>query len=170
MTARRLGSSRSQRLSPVRLLHQCPGTSTDASVFFSRSTDGGVTWSAPKLVSPKPAGAARDQFQPFLASGPGGRVDVVFYDRRLDPNNKLAQTFIARSFNGGLSFQKIRVSDFASNFDNAFFGGGNFIGDYTGIAMDRAGTSYPVWTGVRPGKSDSDVFFAKVREGDDDGH
>ncbi len=37
-----------------------------------------------------------------------------------------------------------------------------FIGDYNGLAINFRGVSYPVWTGVRPGKMDSDIFFAVV--------
>ncbi|GBD10331.1 hypothetical protein HRbin22_02599 [Candidatus Thermoflexus japonica] len=93
---------------------------------------------------------------------PNGRVDVVFYDRRDDPGNKLAHTFLARSTDGGQTWTEIRVSDFASNFDDAFFGTGRFIGDYNGLSIDFRGFSFPVWTGVRPGKTDSDIFFAIV--------
>jgi len=85
-------------------------------------------------------------------------VSVVFYDRSGDAKNKVAQTTLATSSNGGATWTTQVVSDFASNFDNAFFGLGTFIGDYTGNAIDDAGASHPVWTGVIPGKQDSDVF------------
>jgi hypothetical protein len=50
------------------------------------------------------------------------------------------------------------ISDFQSNFDFAVVGDDSFIGDYTGIAVDAAGFSHPVWAGVTPGKQDSDIF------------
>ncbi|HXF70267.1 MAG TPA: sialidase family protein [Thermoflexus sp.] len=139
-----------------------PGKATDVDVFLSKSTDGGRTWSAPVRVNQDPEGNDRDQWFPWVAVAPDGRVDVVFYDRRDDPNNKLAHTYLARSSDGGQTWTEVQVSDFPSNFDDAFFGTGRFIGDYNGLAIDFRGFSFPVWTGVRPGKADSDIFFAVV--------
>jgi hypothetical protein len=51
-------------------------------VYFTQSTDGGLTWSAPSLVNDDANTAATDQFQPSVAAGPGGAVAVAFYDRR----------------------------------------------------------------------------------------
>jgi hypothetical protein len=51
-------------------------------VYFTQSTDGGLTWSAPALVNDDANTAATDQFQPSVAAGPGGAVAVAFYDRR----------------------------------------------------------------------------------------
>jgi hypothetical protein len=48
-------------------------------VKFAQSTDYGMSWSTPVTVNdPDP----NDQFQPSVASGPGGAVAVAFYDRR----------------------------------------------------------------------------------------
>jgi hypothetical protein len=93
-------------------------------------------------------------------------VDVVFYDRVFDLENRLAGTTVARSTDGGRTFRQIQVSAFSSNFDNAeaVFGAGfgTRIGDYLGMTMDRFGVSYPAWTGVSPNKFDSDIFTATV--------
>ena len=152
--------------------YPCPaGKKTDVDIFISTGTftPTGMTWSAPVRVNQDTFANDRDQWFPWVAVAPDGkRVDVVFYDRRGDPGNKLTHTFLARSRNGGQTWRDFRVSDFASNFDNAFFGIGVFIGDYNALAIDRKGRSYPVWTGVRPGKMDSDVFFKIVGKGKDD--
>jgi hypothetical protein len=143
--------------------YACPtGKSTDTDVFLTKSIDGGRTWSAPVRVNQDNAGNNRDQWYPWVAVAPNGRVDVVFYDRRADSANKLSRTFLARSSDGGATWIDMEVSTFASNFDNAFFGSGSFIGDYNGLAIDPDGKSYPVWTGVAPLKMDSDVYFAAV--------
>lgn len=141
--------------------YQCPaGKTTDASVWI-------LAWSAPQIVSGKPPGGAHDQFQEWVAAGPRDHVDVVFYHRRLDPANRRADTFVARSMDGGRTFRQIKVSSFASDFDNALalFGGAGSIRDYLGMVMDRFGTSYPAWTGAKPGKLDSDIFMATVEGG-----
>jgi hypothetical protein len=51
-------------------------------VYFTQSTDGGLTWSDPALVNDDAGTAATDQFQPSVAAGPNGAVAVAFYDRR----------------------------------------------------------------------------------------
>jgi hypothetical protein len=58
---------------------------TQMDVKFTQSTDGGSTWSAPVTVNDNvdAPGVPTDQFQPSVASGPGGAVAVAFYDRRL---------------------------------------------------------------------------------------
>jgi hypothetical protein len=50
-------------------------------VYFTQSTDGGLTWSAPALVNDD-GDPSTDQFQPSVAAGPNGAVAVAFYDRR----------------------------------------------------------------------------------------
>jgi hypothetical protein len=50
-------------------------------VYFTQSTNGGLTWSAPTLVNDD-GDSTTDQFQPSVAAGSGGAVAVAFYDRR----------------------------------------------------------------------------------------
>ena len=54
------------------------GTSMD--VFFTQSTDGGLTWSTPVKVNDNTNAA--DEFQPQIAAGSNGAVAMAFYDRR----------------------------------------------------------------------------------------
>jgi hypothetical protein len=51
-------------------------------VYFTQSTDGGLTWSTPARVNDDANTASSDQFQPSVAAGPTGAVAVAFYDRR----------------------------------------------------------------------------------------
>jgi hypothetical protein len=53
-----------------------------ADVYFTQSTDGGLTWSNPARVNDDANTGSTDQFQPSVAAGPGGAVAVAFYDRR----------------------------------------------------------------------------------------
>ncbi len=57
---------------------------TQMDVWFTQSTDGGFTWSAPVIVNDNvdAAGTHTDQFQPTVAAGSGGAVAIAFYDRR----------------------------------------------------------------------------------------
>ncbi|HJV09767.1 MAG TPA: sialidase family protein, partial [Acidimicrobiales bacterium] len=76
-------------------------------VFLAVSDDLGRTWQAPVAVSP----ARRGQFLPAVAAAPGGRVDVVFYDRRDDPEDVRAQVTMAASTDAGRTFRTATVSD-----------------------------------------------------------
>jgi hypothetical protein len=127
-------------------------TSTD--VFISKSVDGGVTWSNAAKITGDPPDS--DNWFPWAAVGDNGWVWVIYYDRRAS-GNTLADAWVAQSRDGGATWREERISDEASNFRTAFFGGPGFIGDYSGIAVagDRA---YPFWTDSRvPG--DSDVYL-----------
>ena len=150
----------------------CPaGLTTDSDIFIVKSTDGGLTWTNPAGASNSPLRVnqdalqnGKDQWFPFAAIAPDGRVDVMFYDRRDDPFNRLANVYLARSYDGGASWSEVKVSSSFSNMNWAFEGG-QFMGDYNGLAVGPDGTSYPFWTDARngtPGTRQSDVFMGIV--------
>jgi hypothetical protein len=150
----------------------CPAdTSTDLDVFLMKSTDGGVTWlnpaegsSTPLRVNQDALGNGKDQWFPFAAVAPDGRVDVLFYDRREDPFNRFTHAYLARSHDGGATWAETRLTAVPSNMNWAFQGG-LFIGDYNGMAIAPNGTSYPFWTDARSGTPlirQSDVMIDTV--------
>jgi hypothetical protein len=52
-------------------------------VMFTQSNDRGLTWTKPVPANdPSTVNDGTDQFQPSVATGPGGLVAVAFYDRR----------------------------------------------------------------------------------------
>jgi hypothetical protein len=79
-----------------------------ADVFFTRSIDGGVTWSTPRSIT---SGAAatigqdtttNDQWNPSITVSPvNGHIYVTFYDRREDPSNIKARIYRALSTDAG---------------------------------------------------------------------
>ncbi len=150
----------------------CPeGKTTDDDVFILKSTDRGATWVNPSTGSSSPLRVnqdglrnGKDQWFPWAAVAPDGRVDVVFYDRRDDPFNRFTHLYLARSSDGGATWTDMRVSDVPSNM-NWSFDSGIFIGDYNALAIGPDGTSYPFWTDARNGTPrvrQSDVFFDAV--------
>ena len=70
-----------------------PGTSV---IMFSRSTDGGVTFSEPKQVSTGTGSAT----EAAIATDTAGRISVAW----VDDSTGNAQAYYARSTNGGTSF------------------------------------------------------------------
>ncbi len=127
----------------------------DADILFSRSTDNGTTWGAPLRVNDDPLGNGKDQFFPWIATSPDGRVHVAWFDRRDDPNDVTYREYYANSTDHGASFEaNVAVSDVPSN-----PGASGFIGDYSGLAA-TTGLAIPVWTDIRAG-SNQDAYVAR---------
>jgi hypothetical protein len=128
-----------------------------ADILSSRSLDGGVTWSKPIRVND--GTTKNDHFFPWMAVS-HGLLSIVFYDRRLDPQNHLVDVFYAESADGGASFSpNVRVTDASFNPDAIIFSNGqSFIGDYIGIASNGT-LAHSVWTDIPPtSPSNEDIF------------
>jgi BNR repeat protein len=118
----------------------------DIDVFASTSTDQGTTWSEPMRVNSDAIHNGSDQFFQWLAVDPvSGAANVIFYDRRGDPKNKRMAITLARSTDGGKTFANYAWTN------DAFEGGDQFIGDYTGIAAygDKV---FGAWSEARDSK------------------
>jgi hypothetical protein len=136
----------------------------NADILFTRSTDGGLTWSAPARLNDD--STTNDQFFPWMSVS-SGRLSIDWFDRRLDPSNHLMDVFYTLSVDGGSSFApNLRVTSVSSNPDAVIFSNGqSFIGDYIGIASN-ATAAYPVWTDLRnvtpTTPANQDIFTAPV--------
>ncbi|HKG21840.1 MAG TPA: hypothetical protein VKC34_08055, partial [Blastocatellia bacterium] len=94
-----------------------------------------------------------------------GAVEVAFYDRR-DDNGQLINMYVARSTNGGNSYDSnTRVSSRGSNPRvqanvGALPSGSRIgLGDYVGLAASR-GKAHLLWTDTRRDKQE--IFYGKV--------
>jgi len=125
--------------------------SDDTDIWFSKSTDGGNTWSVAKRVNDDDPG--KQQFFTWMTvDQANGSIYMVFYDRRnYDDIN--TDVYLARSTDGGETFTNMRISD------NPFYpSAGVFFGDYTNITAynnivrpiwARAdGNSMSIWTAI----------------------
>ncbi|MBI1741743.1 choice-of-anchor D domain-containing protein [Candidatus Acetothermia bacterium] len=77
-------------------------------IFLAHSNDGGQTWSAPVRVNNDKT--QNDQFFPSVAVADDGTVSVMWYDRRIDPDNFKIDVFRAVSTDGGETFANERVT------------------------------------------------------------
>ena len=112
----------------------------DLDVFIASSGDGGKHWTAPVRVNNDPIHNGAEQFFQWLAVDPAdGSIDVLFYDRRGDPQNKKQIVVLARSTDGARSFNNYAWTD------NSFEAGDVFFGDYSGLAA-YGGRVYGIWT------------------------
>jgi hypothetical protein len=126
-------------------------------VFVSRSSDG-LSWSGPVRVN---HATADYQFFPAVAVEPSGNVDVMWYDRSLNPGTALTNTFWGQSTDGGRTFDRnARVSDVATDWLATVSDIAPNFGDYNDIAAG-GNRAYVAWGDGRFG--DPDVFFSEVR-------
>src|SRR5882724_1068050 len=138
-------------------------------IVFSISRDGGNTWSAPKRVSPTPAGfkgAGRDQFMPGVAVDAHGHLAVCYSDRRNDPNNLAVDHFCSLSADQGLSFKDVRQTPFSwapGHFEDVFINPA-YMGDYDAVSVDATGandgffSTFQIQTNTNP-----DVFGTRLK-------
>jgi len=112
----------------------------DLDVFLATSEDGGKHWTAPIRVNNDSIHNGAEQFFQWLAVDPAdGSVNVVFYDRRGDPQNRKQVVTLARSTDGGQKFKNYAWTDEPFEASDVFFG------DYSGVAA-YGGRVYGIWT------------------------
>ncbi|HVM36604.1 MAG TPA: cell wall-binding repeat-containing protein [Actinomycetota bacterium] len=144
--------------------------------YLRRSDDGGATWSEPVRINDDPPTNGVHQGVPQVAVGPGGRVDVTWYDRRhfypgatstghFGTQVILEDIYFAYSTDKGETFSpNIRVTDRTIN---RAIGLRNEIGLYWGVPAVSLGRDKVLiaWPDSRLGNVDTDtqdIFLAKI--------
>ncbi|MCC6395008.1 MAG: hypothetical protein IT167_30730 [Bryobacterales bacterium] len=133
-----------------------------ADVVFQRSTNGGISFSAPVTLSSRP-GVDRPQWFPYVTvDKTTGRVSVFFFDQGVASSGDLTQLTWLYSDNGGVTWSSptalcappIAGTGATNGCDRAFHAGyGNDtsqpnLGDYNG-ADARLGAFYAAFAGTR---------------------
>ena len=127
---------------------------TDTDIFMAKSTNGGNTWSAPIKVNDD--NTARHQF--FVWSTidlSTGHLWFVFYDRR-NTTGSATDVFVAKSTDGGTTFENFKVSESSFTPTSSVF-----FGDYTNIAAWN-GKIYPIWMRLQGGQLS--VWIVKIQD------
>jgi hypothetical protein len=132
-------------------------------IYFSRSTDGGDTWSPARIIH---SDTTNDQFWSWISLDPlNGDIAVMYLDSRDDPNNIITNCYISYSRDGGDTWLDRRASDANSDLRNNPFQNNVFAGDYSGCAFYN-GIIYPSWVDMRnatpANRTDNDVYTAIV--------
>lgn len=131
-------------------------------IYFSKSTDGGATWTPAKILNNDP-NPDTEQFYSSIDVNEDGTIVVTFYDRREDTNNKLTHYYIAYSTDGGETFTNqfpvsTNPTDFATvGSQNAEFG----IGEYTQVISTK-NFAIPIWTDGRENNGDLNIYAGFV--------
>ena len=131
----------------------CTGQTSpsNANIYFSRSTNGGTTWSAnPQVLGANPA--RTDQFNPWMDVDPSsGQIHAVYYDTRDDNTRRTARLYFIWSDDGGQHWKDERqIADAPTDETAAGADEGNQFGDYNGLAV-YSSIAHPTWTDRRNG-------------------
>ena len=138
---------------------QPSGFSNGSDVMFVRSTNGGITFSAPRRINDDPVNHAKWHWFGTLSLAPNGRIDVVWYDTRNASNNVTSQLFYSFSTDGGNSWSpNVAVS----NSFNPFIGYPNQskIGDYITVVSDGDGANV-AYSATFNGEED--IYYVRIR-------
>jgi hypothetical protein len=131
-------------------------TKTFARIFFALSNDGGTSWTTPSAgqqLLPAALPAGFQQFQPQIVVDPNGVIGCAFYELGPKPTTPLIDVILARSFDGGASFQTLTVTDqpWDPTVDAPLTPqNATFIGEYFGLDASSAGFQ-PVFTSTLTG-------------------
>ena len=144
---------------------QPTGFNTGTDVMFVRSTDGGLTFSAPLRINDDPVNHNKWHWFGTLAVAPNGRIDSVWLDSRNAANNTDSQLFYSFSTDGGVTWAP-NVPVTASFTPLEGWPQQNKIGDYITIVSDNTGgdVAYPATFNFNPGTNqhEQDVYYVRV--------
>ncbi len=137
---------------------QPTGFTNGSDVMFVRSTNGGITFNAPRRINDDPVNHAKWHWFGTLSVAPSGRIDVVWYDTRNSPNNVTSQLFYSFSIDGGNTWSpNVAVS----NPFNPFIGYPNQskIGDYITVVSDNTGANVAYAATFTGGE---DIYYVRI--------
>jgi hypothetical protein len=132
-------------------------TGDPCDVMFTRSTDGGLTWSWPTRVNDDISNTAYQWFG-TMSIAPDGRIDVIWLDTRDNPASVISALYYSYSLDYGLTWsQNVRLSDF---FDpHVGWPQQNKLGDYFDMYSDDAG-AHLAWAATFNGEQD--VYYSVI--------
>jgi hypothetical protein len=144
-----------------------PGRST-TDVMFVRSTDDGLTFSAPVKVNDDSVNPNKWHWFGTFSVAPNGRLDAVWYDTRNAGNNTDSQLFYSYSTDAGATWSpNVAVSNPFNPFEG--YPGQGKIGDYITMVSDGTGANVAYsatfnFDALR-GQHEEDLYYVRVFPG-----
>src|SRR5438876_1178159 len=141
------------------------GFSTGTDIMFTRSIDGGLTFSAPHRINDDPVNHNKWHWFGTLSVAPNGRIDSVWFDTRNAANNTDSQLFYSFSTDGGVSWApNVAVSNSFTPFEG--YPQQDKIGDYITIVSDNTGgnVAYAATFNFNPNTNqhEQDGYYVRV--------
>ena len=142
-----------------------PNGRSTTDVMFVRSTDGGLTFSAPKKVNDDPINPSKWHWFGTFSVAPNGRLDAVWYDSRNAANNTDSQLFYSWSTDAGVTWApNVAVSNSFNPSEG--YPNQSKIGDYITIVSDNTGAdvAYSATFNFNASRNqhEEDVYYVRV--------
>jgi len=142
-----------------------PNGRSTTDVMFVRSTDGGLTFSAPKKVNDDVVNPNKWHWFGTFSVAPNGRLDAVWYDTRNAANNTDSQLFYSWSTDAGVTWApNVAVSNSFNPFEG--YPNQSKIGDYITIVSDNTGANvaYSATFNFNTSRAqhEEDVYYVRV--------
>lgn len=144
-----------------------PGSNVASScktrIWFTRSTNGGTTWEAPRKINDQ--AGLNDQYNQWLVvDETNGTLALMYYDTVADAGRKKTDVYFQTSTNDGVTWNPPqKVTSAQTDETSAGADGGNQYGDYNSLS-GIAGLFFPSWTDRRGGARE-EVWSAAVTDG-----
>jgi hypothetical protein len=141
-----------------------PGTNAASTcktrIWFSRSTDGGATWSARVKINNQ--SSLNDQFNPFLAvDETNGTLGAIYYDTVADSTRKKVDVYYQMSSDGGVTWAPaVKVTTAMTDETITGADSGNQFGDYNSLS-GYGNAFFPSWTDRRSGGKE-EIWTSKI--------
>jgi BNR repeat protein/fibronectin type III domain protein len=131
-------------------------------IWFSRSTNGGTSWSAPVMINNQ--ASLNDQFNPWLVvDETNGQLALMYYDTVADSTRKKTHVYYQASFDDGVTWSSpLQVTTAQTDETVAGADSGNQYGDYNSLS-GIAGTFFPSWTDRR-NNAKEEIWTAKIQD------
>jgi hypothetical protein len=143
-----------------------PGSNTASAcktrVWFTRSADGGATWSAPVMINNQ--ASLNDQLNQWLVVDEAtGALEVMYYDTVGDPGRKKVDVWRQSSFDDGVTWSAaVKVTSAQTDETAASADSYNQFGDYNSLS-GIGGVFFPSWTDRRSNTRE-EIWTAKVTD------
>jgi Neuraminidase (sialidase) len=131
-------------------------------IWFTRSADGGATWSAPAMVNNQASN--NDQFNQWMGvDETTGRLVVIYYDTVGDAGRKKTDIWYQTSADDGATWSAAtKISSAMTDETIAGADSGNQYGDYNSLSI-YAGKIFPSWTDRR-NNGKEEIWTAPITE------
>jgi hypothetical protein len=131
-------------------------------IWFSRSTDGGATWSPAVKINNQ--ASLNDQYNQWLAvDETTGALSIMYYDTVGDAGRKKSDVWYQSSFDDGQTWSTpFKVTSAQTDETTGGQDNGNQYGDYNGLS-GYAGVFFPSWTDRRNGAKE-EIWTARISD------